>query len=333
MTDIKVERGMKLIKVLAAQNQNERVDTDQIEKANSLVAELLEDLNPQTAHQIGQIVAFTVEELQQHALDFLSTIADEKNVGYGEKAAFKVRTDGIKAYVQAKGATTARSYVTDHQILVGTKEISARPAINIVDLKAGRFNIADLIREANAKILEKKIGIVENVLHAGVVPAGAPWYDKSVGGFNPALLDAQVMHFRRLGPVTLLGDIAAVGQLDASAGMTINATPTWAYSGNMLDQHNANGYLGKWHGADVVGMTNAYKDDGVTPVLNPDWIYIIPGGQSADMRNLKIVNEGGINSMASQNIDDRVYETLLYTWFGAAFVVGKNPTSGAHEIA
>ena len=80
-------------------------------------------------------------------------------------------------------------------------------------------------------------------------------------------------------------------------------------------------------------MTNAYKDDGVTPVLNPDWIYIIPGGQSADMRNLKIVNEGGINSMASQNIDDRVYETLLYTWFGAAFVVGKNPTSGAHEIA
>ena len=333
MTDIKVERGMKLIKVLAAQNQGERVDSDQIEKAESLIAELLEDLNPQTAHQIGQIVAFTVEELQQHALDFLGTVADEKNVAYGEKAAFKVRTDGIKAYVQAKGGTTARSYITDHQIMVGTQEIAARPAINIVDLKAGRFNIADLIREANAKILEKKIGIVENVLHTGIVPAGSPWYAKSIGGFDPALLDAQVMHFRRLGPVTLLGDIAAVGQLSASAGMQINGTPTMAYSGNMIDTNNQNGYMFKWHGADVVGMVNAYKDDGVTPVLNPDWIYIIPGGQSADMRNLKIVNEGGINSMASQNIDDRVYETLLYTWFGAAFVVGKKPTSGAHEIA
>ena len=33
MTDIKIERGTKLIKVLAAQNRNERVDTDQIEKA------------------------------------------------------------------------------------------------------------------------------------------------------------------------------------------------------------------------------------------------------------------------------------------------------------
>ena len=52
MTDIKVERGMKLIKVLAAQNQNERVDTDQIEKANNLVSELLEDLNPQTTHPV-----------------------------------------------------------------------------------------------------------------------------------------------------------------------------------------------------------------------------------------------------------------------------------------
>ena len=333
MTDIKIERGTKLIKVLAAQNQNERVDTDQIEKAQALISELLEDLNPQTCHKIGQIVAFTVEELQNKALDFLSTIADEKTVGYGEKAAFKVRTDGIHAYVQAKGGTTARSYITDHQLLVGTKEISARPAINIVDLKAGRFNMADLIREANAKITEKKLEIVENVLQAGFQSVNAsPWYAKSTGSFNPSLLEAQVLHFRRLGPVTLLGDIAAVGNLDTSAGMQINATPTWAYSGNMLDEHNANGYLGKWKGADVVGMANGYKADGVTPILNPNWIYIVPGGQSAEMRNLKVVNEGGINSMASQNIDDRVTEVLLYTWFGAAFVVGKNPTAGAHEI-
>lgn len=333
MADINITRGTKLIQVLAAQQRNERVDSDQIERANSLVSELLEDLNPQTCHKIGQIVAFTVEELQNKALDFLGAIADEKTVGYGEKAAFRVRTDGIHAYVQAKGATTARSYISDHQLLVGTKEISARPAINIVDLKAGRFNMADLIREANQKIFDKKLEIVQNVLQAGFQNVNqSPWYAKSVGTFNPSLLEAQVLHFRRLGPVTLLGDIAAVGNLDASAGMTINSTPTWAYSGGMLDEHNNNGYLGKWKGADVVGMTNGYKADGVTPILNPNWIYIIPGAQSADMRNLKIVNEGGINSMASQNIDDRVTEVLLYTWFGAAFVVGKKPTSGAHEI-
>ena len=332
MTDIEIKRGTKLIKVLAAQNQNERIDSDQIEKANSLISELLEDLNPQTCHKIAQIVAFTVEELQNKALDFLGNIADEKTVGYGEKAAFNVRTDGIKAYVQAKGSTTARSYITDHQILVGTKEISARPAINIVDLKAGRFNMADLIREANAKILEKKLAIVQNVLQSAISQYGSPWYAQSGPTVNPQLLDAQTTYFRRLGPVTLLGDIAIVSQLPASAGMAINANPTMAYSGSMLDENNQNGFLGKWHGCDVVGMTNAYEDDGVTPILNPNWIYIIPGAASRDMRNLKIVNEGGVNSMAAQNIDDRVSEILIYTWFGAAFVVGKNPSIGAHEI-
>ena len=328
----KIERGMKLMNVLAAQNRGERVDSDKIEQANSIVSELLEDLNPQNCHKIAQIVAFTVEELQNKALDFLGNIADEKNIGYGEKAAFRVRTDGIKAYVQAKGATTARSMVTDHQLLVGTKEIAARPAINIVDLKAGRFNMADLIREANQKITEKKLAIVQSVLHNSIQTYGSPWFAQSVGSFNPALLEAQVVHFRRLGPVTLLGDIAAVGQLDASTGMAINSNPTMAYSGSMLDEHNQNGFIGKWKGADVVGMMNAYDEDGVTPLLDPNWIYIIPGAQSRDMRNLKIVNEGGVNSMASQNIDDRVSEILLYTWFGAAFVVGKNPTSGAHLI-
>ena len=328
----KIERGMKLMNVLAAQNRGERVDSDKIEQANSIVSELLEDLNPQNCHKIAQIVAFTVEELQNKALDFLGSIADEKNIGCGEKAAFRVRTDGIKAYVQAKGATTARSMVTDHQLLVSTKEIAARPAINIVDLKAGRFNMADLIREANQKITEKKLAIVQSVLHNSIQTYGSPWFAQSVGSFNPALLEAQVVHFRRLGPVTLLGDIAAVGQLDASTGMAINSNPTMAYSGSMLDEHNQNGFIGKWKGADVVGMMNAYDEDGVTPLLDPNWIYIIPGAQSRDMRNLKIVNEGGVNSMASQNIDDRVSEILLYTWFGAAFVVGKNPTSGAHLI-
>lgn len=328
----KIARDMKLIKVLAAQNRNERVDSDKIEQAEQIVAELAQELTPENCHKIAQIVAFTVEELQEKALDFLNTVADEKNIGYGEKAAFKVKDGSIKAYVQAKGSTTARSMIADHQILVGTKEISARPAINILDLHANRINIADLIREANEKITEKKLGIVQSVLQASIANFGSPWYATSTGGLNKANLDAQLTHFRRFGPVTILGDIAAVSQMSGLSGMATNATPNYAFSGNMIDEHNANGFLGNYNGCSVIAMTNAYEDDGVTPVLNPNWLYIVPGGQSAEMRNLKIVNEGGVNSMASQNIDDRAYEVLLYTWFGAAFVVGQHPTSGAHFI-
>ena len=165
MADIKIERGMKLFKVLGAQVRGERVDSDKIEEANQIVAELTKDLTPANCHQIGQIVAFTVEELQQKSLDFLNNVADIKNIGYGEKAAFKVKTGGIKAYIQAKGSTTARSYVADSQILVDTKEISARPAINIIDLRTNRVTAAELIRDANDEVTKKKLKLIEQVLH------------------------------------------------------------------------------------------------------------------------------------------------------------------------
>lgn len=331
MSDIKIERNMKLIKVLAAQNRNERVDSDKIEEANQIVAELAKDLNPQKAHELAQIVAFTVDELQQKALDFLGLVADIKNVGFGDKAAFNVRTGGIKAYIQAKGATTARSYVAGKQILVDTKEVSARPAINIVDLRTGRVNMADLIREANEKMTEKKLAEVQRVLQAGVANFGAPWYATSTSQLNPTALNAQIAHFQRLGPVTILGDRATVGELAQLTGMAMNNT-IMQRSDNALDEYNANGYIGKYIGADVVAMANAYEEDGVTPILATDWLYIIPGGVSGDMRNLKIVNEGPVNTMQSQNIDDRVYEILLDQWFGAAFVVGQHPNIGAHVI-
>ncbi len=330
MADIKVTRDSKLIKVLAAQARNERVESDKVEEAAQIINVLAQDLNPQNAHEIAQIVAYTVDELQAKSLDFLGLVADTKNIGYGDKAAFKVRTGGIKAYIQAKGATTARSYVADSQILVDTKEISARPAINIVDLRAGRVNMADLIRQANAAMTNKKLVLIESVLHDAIDNFGSPFYGTGTG-IVKATLDAQLNYFRRLGPVTILGDNAAVAQLAPLTGMAINANTT-QFSGNMIDENNNNGFIGKYNACDVVAMTNAYDEGAVTPILAEDWLYILPGGVSADMRNLKVVNEGPVNAMPSQNIDDMVYEVRLDQWFGAAFVVGQKPNIGAYCI-
>ena len=330
MADIKVTRDSKLIKVLAAQARNERVESDKVEEAAQIINVLAQDLNPQNAHEIAQIVAYTVDELQAKSLDFLGLVADTKNIAYGDKAAFKVRTGGIKAYIQAKGATTARSYVADSQILVDTKEISARPAINIVDLRAGRVNMADLIRQANAAMTNKKLVLIESVLHDAIDNFGSPFYGTGTG-IVKATLDAQLNYFRRLGPVTILGDNAAVAQLAPLTGMAINANST-QFSGNMIDENNNNGFIGKYNACDVVAMTNAYDEGSVTPILAEDWLYILPGGVSADMRNLKVVNEGPVNAMPSQNIDDMVYEVRLDQWFGAAFVVGQKPNIGAYCI-
>ena len=333
MAEINVTKDSKFVKVLTAQAKNERVDSDKVQEANEIVAELVKDPSPQNRHQLAQTVGFAVNELQQGELDFLNHVADIKNINYGDKAAFNVKTGGIKAYIQAKGSTTARSYVADRQVMLDTIEISARPAINIMDLRTGRVNMADLIREANREMTNMKLAKIEGVLHDAIDDYQSPFYASGTGVVK-ATLDAQLAYFNRLGAVTLLGDGAAVGQL---AGITGFASYTGSNmivspSDNMIDELNNNGYIGKYLGANVMKLQNAYKDGTTTPILAVDWIYILPAGMSGDARNLKIVNEGNVNAFESQNIDDLVYEIRLDQWFGAGFVTGKLPTIGAYKI-
>lgn len=332
MSNIQVNRDSKLIKVLAAQARSERVDGSHIDEAAAIVKELSSDMSPQARHQLAQTIAYSVDELQSQDLDFLNQIADVKNIGYGDKAAFHVKAGTIHAYVQAKGATTARSMVADRQFLVGTKEVSARPAINIVDLRLGRVNMPDLIAEANREMTNMKIREVETVLHAAIDDYAAPFYATGTGVVKNTL-DAQIAFFRRLGPVTILGDIAAVGQLAGLAGMAMQADGTFMQrTDTMIDNANDNGFIGRYNGCNVVCLNNGYVPGTTTPVLNPDWLYLIPGGVSTEARNLKIVNEGSVNAFESQNIDDLVYEVRLDQWFGVAFCAGNYPTIGAYSI-
>jgi len=105
------------------------------------------------------------------------------------------------------------------------------------------------------------------------------------------------------------------------------------YSGGMIDEMNNNGYIGRYNGASLVKMQNAYEDDMITPVLNPDWLYILVSGMSNDQKNLKVLNEGPVYSMTQQTIDDHTFETELTQRFGAGFVVANKPLIGAYEMA
>lgn len=326
---IKIERGQKLIKVLAAQSRGERVDTNLTDEADAIVHELAEDMSPQNMHKLGQIMAFTIDETQQKALNFMETFADVRNVGLGDRPMYRVPTTGIKAFIQATGATTSRSKVTDRQFSLNTFEISARPAIDVWDIRMNRINMPDLIRQANDQFTMLKLKHVEKVLHTSITTFGSPWYT-SGSGLVKATIDPQLKHFKRLGNVTILGD--SVEDFFGLAGAVSNATTgAVQYSGSMIDEMNNNGFIGKYNGASLVKLLNTYEDDGVTPVLNPDWYYILVNGVSRDQMNLKALNEGPVYSMTQQTIDDHTFETELTQRFGAGFIVGDKPNCGAYE--
>ncbi|MBQ8616416.1 MAG: hypothetical protein IJX67_05870 [Oscillospiraceae bacterium] len=277
---------------------------------------------------IGQLVGFTVNEMTKPQCDWLNHVADVKHVGYGEKAAFKVKMDGIQAFIQAKGATPARSKIAHKQVTLDTIAVSARPVINLYELRTGRVQMADLIRDASNEMTTKQTEYIQSVLHTAAENWATPFYG-SGSGIVKAVLNPMIQHWMRTGAVSLLGDIAIVSKLSEQTGFTA-ATTTQQFSPAVIDEVMRTGVIGSYYGAKVVNLVNPYLGDNVTPVIDTKRLYILPSGASSDMRPLKVLYEGDVQSTESTNIDDLAYEVRLDQWFGAGIVVGKTPTMSVY---
>ena len=123
MAELTIKRESPVVKVLAALARGERLDSNVLAEANQIVQDLITDFSPNNRHMFAQTIGFAVNELQQNALNFMSSFADEKNVGYQDKAAFDVQTRGVMAQIQAKGSTPVRSYITDRRIKIGRAHV------------------------------------------------------------------------------------------------------------------------------------------------------------------------------------------------------------------
>lgn len=328
MADIKLERDMNIVKLLTAQAMNKPVDSDKAQEAADKIKELTADLNPQNRYMIAQLVAFGVEGLQKQVPTFLTQIADYKTVGEGDKASFSVPVGGIKAVIQAKGATTLRSKIAEKNVIVNTVAVSARPSVNLVELRAGTKNMADLIRMAYTEIEMKKLGYVQKVLHDAISGYASPFYGTGAGVIQTTL-DPMLLHFRRTGGAVMLGDYAVMDKVAALTGFTDSSTTTFADS--IIEGYHQSGIIGSYRGARVLPMLNAYEADGVTPILDPSYIYMMSLAGSPDQRSLKVVNEGAPFSVEHTDIDDLSYDVRIDQHFGAAFVVGSVPTLGVYE--
>ncbi len=273
-------------------------------------------------------MGYTVNEMTKPQTDWLNQVADVKRVGYGEKAAFRTKLEGITAFIQAKGGTPARSKIAHKQVTLDTVAVSARPVINMYELKTGRVQMADLIRDASYEMHTKQIQYIQQVLNAAASSWASPFYGTGAG-ISKTVLNPMIQHWMRTGAVTLLGDIAIVSKLADETGFTA-ATGTQQYSPSIIDEVIKTGIIGVYYGAKVVNLVNPYLEDNVTPVIDTKRLYILPSAASVDMRPLKVLYEGDVQSTESTNIDDLAYEIRLDQFFGAGIVTGKTPAMSVY---
>lgn len=273
-------------------------------------------------------MGYTVNEMIKPQTDWLTHVADVKRVGYGEKAAFRTKLEGVTAFIQAKGATPARSKIAHKQVTLDTVAVSARPVINVYELRTGRVQMADLIRDASYEMHVKQIQYIQQVLNAAASSWTAPFYATGSGIVKTAL-NPQIQHWMRTGAVALLGDIAIISKLADQTGFTA-ATSTQQFSPSIIDEVIHTGVIGVYYGAKVINLVNPYLSDNMTPVIDTKRLYILPSAASADMRPLKVLYEGDVQSTESTNIDDLAYEVRLDQWFGAGVVMGKTPAMSVY---
>ncbi len=325
-----INRDDQIVKVLVAQARNERLDSDVAGNADRLIKDLAKAMNPHNRWLISQLIGYAVTDLLKPQTNFLDQMADVKRVGYGDKAQFKVKLDNIRAFVQAKGATTPRSKIANKTLTLESLDASARPVINTVELLAGRVNMADLISEATDEMAAKVLSVVRSTLENGYSAMSAPYYG-SGSGIVTSTLNPMIRHWMRYGGAAVVGDIDIVAKLAAETGFAASSTQN-QYSGNIIDEYNTNGFVGRYIGANVAQMVNPYVTGSDTEtVLAKDKLFIIPTGASTDARPLKVVFEGDVQSQEATNIDDMTYEVRLDQYVGAGLVYGQFPTMSVYE--
>lgn len=331
MADIQnIRKDDKVVSVLVAQAKGERIDSNVAENADKLIKDLASEMSPHNKWLMSQLIGYTVTDLLRPRTAFLEQMADVKRVGAGDKALFKAKLDRIRAFIQAKGATTPRSKIANKTLTLDTVAVSARPVINTVELQTGRVNMADLIVEATDEMNTMILTNIRGVLENGFAQLYAPYY-ASASGVVAATLNPMIRHWMRYGGAAIFGDIEIVSKLAELTGFAANATDK-QFSNEIINEYHQNGFVGNYLGARVAQMVNPYVagSDTVT-ALSTDKLFILPVAGSVDLRPLKVVFEGPVQSQEATNIDDKSFEVRLDQWFGAGLVYGDFPTMSVYD--
>ena len=327
---IEIRKDSQIVEIATAAARHERLDSNVVENANQLIRDLASDPSPNNKYQIAQLVKFAVNDIIKQDTNWLDMLADVKRVGFGDKAEFEVKLPGVKAFIQAKGATTPRTKNARKTVSLETLAVSARPVINIVELQNGLANAADVINDASFQMECAMNGYIESVLTTAAATWSAPYYGTG-SGLVKSTLDPMVMHWIRVaGGAAIFGDIAENTKLGELTGFAANSS-TQQFAGNIINEQNQNGVIGTYLSAKVVNLINPLKEDGTDGfVFNDKKLYIVPTGIDAGMRPLKVVFEGDVFSTEATNIDDLSWEIRLDQYFNAAIAKGIRPYMGMY---
>ena len=319
-----IYRDSKIVDVLVAQARNEKLDSNVLDDANKVYSELIDNINnPVAKAMLANLITYAVEAMLPQETDWRRYVADERQIGDADEAAFEVKHDGIRAFIIADGSTTPRTRVASHNIVLPTVTVSARPVASLLQIRAGKVNMGELAANATRKMANAENKYIESVLQTAAATWSSPFYGTGAG-IVAGTFDPMVQHWMRTGSAAIVGDIAAVQKLAALTGFTA-ATNTLQFSDDIINEVNRTGRIGVYKGANVIQFVNPDEANGIDTVMKKNDIYIIPTAASVEDRPLKVVRKGAIMTVDHTDIDEMTYEIRMDERFGAGIAIGDYP--------
>lgn len=160
---MQITKDSRIVEVFTSELHNQVEDKNELKDAHEYIQELASNPSPERLYEIGQIMTYIIDDSLADRVNYIDLIADVKNTGYGEKAQFRIDVDGLKAFWQAKSASTERSQVSSNYVSLDTDEVSIRPQVNHLDLATGKVNLTDLSEKAARRM---EIAIVRRIQDA-----------------------------------------------------------------------------------------------------------------------------------------------------------------------
>lgn len=304
-----------IVEVFSKKLAKEDYKLEDLNMANDYIKELASNPSPNNQYELGEILQYVINDGFQKRIDYIQKIADVKNTGIGEKATFKIEIDDLKAFFQAKSATTERSKISSKNFTLETDEISIRPIVDFLDLQLGRVDLAQLAERAISQMEIAFARRVQDVLFTAFSAMSVPNFAKG-SGITKGAFDPLVTNMGRVGGrPTIMGDVEAITQFTELAGFNQNVAPDIAV------EHHRNGHIGNYLGSDIVQLDNPFKPNSVQETeLRKDLVYVIPAVEK-DLAPIKVQFEGGVQHIpGGTNIDSKQVEFRFDQYVGVGVI-------------
>lgn len=321
---MEITKDSRIIEVFSSQLHNNVKDNNELKDAHDYVKELASKGDPVSRYHLAQIMTHIIDDSLTARTDYMDLIADVKRTAEGEKVQFQIDIDGLKAFWQAKSATTERSQISSQYVPMQTEEVSIRPVVNFHDLVTGKVDLVNLAERASRKLEMKIVQRIQNTIYDAFKDSNTPNF-ASGSGVTKGSFDPILFAMRRAGgQASIVGDIEALAKFTELSGFNSRVADAIAI------EHNQNGHIGNYNGSPLVQLDNPLQPQSWDTELRKDLIYVIPNAEDS-LRPVKVQLEGGVQSTdAPVNIDSKIVEFRFDQWAGVS-VVGVRKLLGVYE--